>query len=1187
MAHAHQERMLRQQERDRLLAARKLQRVWRGYRSRESLKESWRRQWDASLEDEGQGSLLFKMRRHTRLEENGQQEDGPALSHDSRYWDQMRLLLRFLDVSREDDLRRLDAWAAQMLEAEQQRRLPTTSPGWELPLLRLAKRVLDALATGTHPTQHTRPNLSLLRLLARSVPERIASISTCYYQVLSSFTRTYRGDGPLEEDDASLLLECLLAPLQAINPRTLDAYEAFIWNFLTMPDLERKLRGLKKMSSRLNLRVLNVAIARQSRDPASSEQLRLRDKDQILWLLAHVIRLHRELDGIENEQGHAPLLVTDYLNILATLMPLVATDIADRLDPGRADDSEGQEDLPGPVAAELGTLASQRSIVALAAQSRTRLPTIGEVYLGGLEDEEDDFSVLATYLLSLIRAFPRRSDDIRMWLYLGAGTAPPDSRTKAAAAPTVRHFWEATRYSEVVEMISKSPRHAIDLVKIKVPTSSSSENERASNIVALTRMREWRLVLVFLELYGFVLKVIDDDEFFSENDMVRIVQRPTGSAGSKRASPLPLNHVREVVKFLVNLGFALCYYASEMDGTTERERADGLRQYIKGALSSVLLPGKVKPADTWVAGIHGMTTSDLKGTVTGLLRMLYERDSRRQFVPPDQWLMTQYLDMDTFILTVVEEEKRRTLQSEESDDEAATPTSPGSVDAPAAVDGVRDTDQSRRTRTAQAVQSNRQQQVRKRYLEVIAPRLEILENMPFFIPFSTRVRIFREFTSLSKFKVSEANRERDRESWRMGLFRGPMLGVSQDGLSRHHADIRRGHVFDDAFKEFYGTGADLKETIHIGFVDQWGHAEAGVDGGGVTKEFLTSVTSEAFAATEGVPLFVENDKHLLYPNPSALDEVRLGRGPKPTELGQTPAEREKAYLQRYEFLGRIIGKCLYEGILVDIGFAGFFLLKWALTGGSRAAAKESGYRPSLNDVKDLDESLYQGLLQLKNHGGDVSELGLDFSITDTIGEVGDGFGPVQTITRELKPGGSRTAVTNSNRLIYISYVARHKLQTRQRAQTDAFLLGLGSIIQPSWLSMFNRAELQTLVSGDASEIDVADLRRNTSYGGLYVIGDDGLEHPTVQLFWDVMNSISDADRRNVVKFVTSTPRAPLLGFDQLKPTFTIRDSGTDEDRLPSTSTCVNLLKLPRYTTADTLREKLLYAVRSGAGFDLS
>jgi ubiquitin-protein ligase E3 C len=143
------------------------------------------------------------------------------------------------------------------------------------------------------------------------------------------------------------------------------------------------------------------------------------------------------------------------------------------------------------------------------------------------------------------------------------------------------------------------------------------------------------------------------------------------------------------------------------------------------------------------------------------------------------------------------------------------------------------------------------------------------------------------------------------------------------------------------------------------------------------------------------------------------------------------------------------------------------------------------------------------------------------------------------------------------------------------------------MIDPSWLSMFNQSELQRLVGGDSSEIDVEDLRSNTIYSGLYVIGDDGMEHPTIKMFWEVMHELENEQRREVLKYVTSTPRAPLLGFSQLSPRFSIRDGGIDEERLPSTSTCVNLLKLPRYSSAKTLKSKLLYAVQSGAGFDLS
>jgi ubiquitin-protein ligase E3 C len=61
----------------------------------------------------------------------------------------------------------------------------------------------------------------------------------------------------------------------------------------------------------------------------------------------------------------------------------------------------------------------------------------------------------------------------------------------------------------------------------------------------------------------------------------------------------------------------------------------------------------------------------------------------------------------------------------------------------------------------------------------------------------------------------------------------------------------------------------------------------------------------------------------------------------------------------------------------------------------------------------------------------------------------------------------------------------------------------------------------------------------------------------------------------------------LLGFGTLNPRFSIRDAGADQQRLPSTSTCVNLLKLPMYRDEELMKEKLLYSVFSGAGFDLS
>ena len=91
--------------------------------------------------------------------------------------------------------------------------------------------------------------------------------------------------------------------------------------------------------------------------------------------------------------------------------------------------------------------------------------------------------------------------------------------------------------------------------------------------------------------------------------------------------------------------------------------------------------------------------------------------------------------------------------------------------------------------------------------------------------------------------------------------------------------------------------------------------------------------------------------------------------------------------------------------------------------------------------------------------------------------------------------------------------------------------------------MFNQQEVQILIGGVNSPIDLDDLRRHTNYGGLY---DDN--HETVVMFWNVsrlsvlpqivfspvlmnsqvVNSFDQEQRRALLRFVTSCSRPPLL-----------------------------------------------------------
>ena len=127
----------------------------------------------------------------------------------------------------------------------------------------------------------------------------------------------------------------------------------------------------------------------------------------------------------------------------------------------------------------------------------------------------------------------------------------------------------------------------------------------------------------------------------------------------------------------------------------------------------------------------------------------------------------------------------------------------------------------------------------------------------------------------------------------------------------------------------------------------------------------------------------------------------------------------------------------------------------------------------------------------------------------------------------------------------------------------------------------NQEELQQLISGVEEPLDIEDFRKNTTYSGGY---DD--QHPIIIIFWEVLKSLSISQQRKFLQFVTSTERSPLLGFSCLDPKFCIQN-GKDVSRLPSAGTCFNLLKLPPYPSFEIMREKLLYAIESNSGFDLS
>ncbi|XP_061115724.1 ubiquitin-protein ligase E3B [Conger conger] len=429
----------------------------------------------------------------------------------------------------------------------------------------------------------------------------------------------------------------------------------------------------------------------------------------------------------------------------------------------------------------------------------------------------------------------------------------------------------------------------------------------------------------------------------------------------------------------------------------------------------------------------------------------------------------------------------------------------------------------------------------------------LLQYIPHVIPHKNRVLLFRNIVT--------------KEKETLGL-------VETSSASPHvtHITIRRSRMLEDGYDQLRRLPINsIKGVIRVKFVNDLGVDEAGIDQDGVFKEFLEEIIKKVF--NPGLNLFkTTSGNERLYPSPTSYIHEN--------------------HLLLFEFVGKMLGKAMYEGIVVDVPFASFFLSQVL-------GHHHSMFYSSIDELPSLDSEFYKNLTSIKRYDGDVSDLGLTLSYDEDV------MG--QLVCHELIPGGKTMPVTNENKISYIHLMAHFRMHTQIKDQTAAFIRGFRWIINPEWLHMFSTPEVQRLVSGDNAEIDLDDLKKHTVYyGGFHS------SHRVIIWLWDILsNDFTAEERAMFLKFVTSCSRPPLLGFAYLKPPFSIRcvEVSDDQDtgdtlgsvlrgfftirkkepggRLPTSSTCFNLLKLPNYSKKSILRDKLRYAISMNTGFELS
>lgn len=249
----------------------------------------------------------------------------------------------------------------------------------------------------------------------------------------------------------------------------------------------------------------------------------------------------------------------------------------------------------------------------------------------------------------------------------------------------------------------------------------------------------------------------------------------------------------------------------------------------------------------------------------------------------------------------------------------------------------------------------------------------ILQEIPFVVSFFDRVKIFQTFVARDK-----------------ALQRGDIHNFAIQGSSIQII-IRRNYIYEDAFEKLSPENEpDLKQALRVQLINAVGLDEAGIDGGGIFREFLSELLKTAFDPNRG--FFITTHERLLYPNPGVSLLI-------------------ENYLKHFYFIGRMLGKAIYENMLIELPFAGFFLAK--------LLARHSTSDVDMHYLASLDPVIYKNLVFLKSYDGDVSELGLDFTVMNS------GLGTNEVV--ELKPGGANVPVTAQNRIEYIHLMADYRL----------------------------------------------------------------------------------------------------------------------------------------------------------------
>ena len=354
----------------------------------------------------------------------------------------------------------------------------------------------------------------------------------------------------------------------------------------------------------------------------------------------------------------------------------------------------------------------------------------------------------------------------------------------------------------------------------------------------------------------------------------------------------------------------------------------------------------------------------------------------------------------------------------------------------------------------------------------------------------------------------------------------PTIQAPAFNLFNHHTPymytINRSKILDYLFI------VDFEQPIRIQFTDDFG-LEEGIDGGGLMHEFMSLLIHKVLSV-----YFISQGESLL---------INLDAQPYKLQRDKLPLVMISAH-DTMSYIGMLFSRCLRDDIVLPYTIN--LLINTLIKGCS-----------TINDLFYFDMELYTSYTQLLK--SDVSGMNLTWSVT------------IQNKEYELKDA----VVTNETKLSFvlsaIRYIINHYKPYIYKLQQ-----GMNRLTPILW---FDPVELGMMMHGRKNGIiDKEDLIGNMVLQG-YTNSDT-----IVIWLYDLIRGWDNQKLCKFMQFVTGRDRPPVLGCGSLNPKIGILK--IDTLGLPTSATCMNLLRMPDYKNKEMLREKLEYAIMETKGFGL-